>query len=89
MVNVRTAVRRSEVIVHASVFHMRSIVPVVFTELHARLVLIVITPHTRLVLVLIALHIQLTLVSIELRIQLGVASDECYADECYGLASSP
>jgi len=103
MVNVRTAVRRSEAIVDVSVFHMRSIVPVVFTELHAQLVIILIAPHTPLALLGVALHIQLalvligphtrlTLVSFELRIQLVVASDsdECYVlDECCALAFSP
>jgi len=86
MVNVRTVVRRTEVILHASVFHMRSIVLVAFIVPHTRLALIVIALHTRHALVVIAPHIQLALdaiaphtqlalVSIELHIQLVAASN--------------
>jgi len=76
MVNVRMVVRRNEVILHASVFHMRSVVLVASIVPRARLALDAVAPHT-----------QLTLVSIELRIQLVSISDECYADDWYGLAS--
>jgi len=86
MVNVRTVVRRTEVILHASVFHMRSIVLVasivprtrlalVVIALHIQLALVVIAPHTRLALDAIAPHTQLTLASIELHIQLVAASN--------------
>jgi len=87
MVNVRMVVRRSEVILHASVFHMHSIVLVASIVPRARLALIVIALHIQLVLDAVAPHTQLTLVSIELRIQLVSISDECYADDWYGLAS--
>jgi len=86
MVNVRTVVRRTEVILHASVFHMRSIVlfasivprtrlALIVIVLHIQLALVVIAPHTRHALVVIALHTQLVLVSIELHIQLVAASN--------------
>jgi len=98
MVNVRTVVRRTEVILHASVFHMRSIVlfasivprtrlALVVIALHIQLVLIVIALHIQLVLGVVAPHTQLTLASIELHIQLVSISDECYADDWYGLAT--
>jgi len=93
MVNVRTVVRRIEVILHASVFHMRSIVPVASIVPRTRLALIVIALHIQLVLDAIALHIQLVLDAIVLHTQLALASIELHiqlvaASNSFRLASS-